>query len=69
MSSTSNNVSNESRSNLGHQSPNARATDNFDLVEGLPVGVQIMAGKYGDEKCIAVAKVIEELLQQEAGVC
>ncbi|KAM5349637.1 hypothetical protein ACJ41O_006142 [Fusarium nematophilum] len=34
----------------------------IDLVEGIPVGVQIMAGKYGDEKCIAVAKVIEELL-------
>ncbi|VUC24526.1 unnamed protein product [Clonostachys rosea] len=36
----------------------------FNLVEGIPVGLQIMAGKYGDEKCIAVAKVIEDLLKQ-----
>jgi len=34
----------------------------FDLVDGLPVGVQIVAGKYGDEKCVAVGKVIEEVL-------
>lgn len=37
-------------------------TDDVDLVEGAPIGVQIMAGKYADEKCIAVAKVIEALL-------
>ncbi|KAF4973999.1 hypothetical protein FZEAL_9067 [Fusarium zealandicum] len=36
----------------------------IDLVDGMPVGVQIMAGRYGDEKCIAVAKVIKELLSQ-----
>ncbi|KAJ3530704.1 hypothetical protein NM208_g9207 [Fusarium decemcellulare] len=35
-----------------------------DLVDSIPVGVQIMAGKYGDEKCIAVAKVIEALLKE-----
>jgi Asp-tRNA(Asn)/Glu-tRNA(Gln) amidotransferase A subunit family amidase len=28
----------------------------------MPVGMQIVAGKYGDEKCIAVGKVIEEVL-------
>lgn len=37
--------------------------DDVDLVDGIPVGVQIIAGKYGDEKCIAVGKVIEELLK------
>ncbi|KAJ5086509.1 hypothetical protein NUU61_007816 [Penicillium alfredii] len=36
---------------------------NVDSVEGLPVGVQVVGGKYGEEKCIAVAKVIESLLK------
>lgn len=38
-------------------------TDNLDSVEGLPVGVQVVGGKFGEEKCIAVAKVIESLLK------
>lgn len=37
--------------------------DNLDSVEGLPVGVQVVGGKFGEEKCIAVAKVIESLLK------
>ena len=41
--------------------------DDPELVEGMPVGIQIVAGKYGDEKCIAVAKVIEECLQKGGG--
>ncbi|KAJ9151117.1 Amidase [Pleurostoma richardsiae] len=36
----------------------------FNLVEGMPVGVQILCGKHEDEKCIAVGKVIESLLGQ-----
>lgn len=32
------------------------------LVEGMPVGVQVVGGRYGEEKCVAVAKVVEELL-------
>jgi amidase len=36
----------------------------IDLVQDIPVGVQIMAGKYGDEKCVAIAKVIEEIMGQ-----
>lgn len=32
-----------------------------NLVEGMPVGVQIVGGRFGEEKCIAVAKVVEEV--------
>lgn len=38
--------------------------DDFDLVQGLPVGVQITCGKYGEERCIAVGKVIMDLLNE-----
>ncbi|KAH8586255.1 amidase signature domain-containing protein [Bisporella sp. PMI_857] len=34
----------------------------FKLVEGMPVGVQVICGKYEDEKCIAVGKLIRSLL-------
>jgi amidase len=37
--------------------------DDLDLVKGMPVGVQVVGGKFGDEKTIAVAKVIKELLK------
>jgi amidase len=40
--------------------------DDADLVEGLPVGVQVICGKYEDEKCIAVAKVIKSLLRNSS---
>ncbi|KZL74877.1 hypothetical protein CI238_07520 [Colletotrichum incanum] len=35
----------------------------FDLIRGMPVGVQIVGGKYGEERCIAVAKVVKDALQ------
>lgn len=35
-----------------------------DLVEGVPIGIQVVCGKYEDEKCIAVAKVIESIISQ-----
>jgi Asp-tRNA(Asn)/Glu-tRNA(Gln) amidotransferase A subunit family amidase len=31
----------------------------------MPVGVQIVCGKYEDEKCIAVAKLVESLLKRD----
>ncbi|KAJ5151618.1 hypothetical protein N7492_009913 [Penicillium capsulatum] len=34
-----------------------------EAVEGLPVGVQVVGGKFGEEKSIAVAKIIESLLK------
>ncbi|KAL1981829.1 hypothetical protein VTN96DRAFT_2125 [Rasamsonia emersonii] len=36
----------------------------INLVKGMPVGIQVVGGKFGEEKCIAVAKVIEEALVQ-----
>jgi Asp-tRNA(Asn)/Glu-tRNA(Gln) amidotransferase A subunit family amidase len=33
----------------------------------MPVGLQVVGGKFGEEKCIAVAKVIEEALQVTKG--
>jgi amidase len=33
-----------------------------ELVDGMPVGVQVVGGRFGEERCLAVAKVIEELL-------
>lgn len=38
--------------------------DDINLVKGMPVGIQVVGGKFGEEKCIAVAKVIEEALVQ-----
>lgn len=36
--------------------------DDIDLVHGAPVGVQVITPKLQEEKCIAVAKVIEDSL-------
>lgn len=36
--------------------------DDIDLIHGAPVGVQVITPKLQEEKCIAVAKVIEESL-------
>jgi amidase len=33
----------------------------LELVDGMPVGVQIVGGRFGEEKAIAVAKVIQSL--------
>ncbi|KAJ6085683.1 hypothetical protein N7499_005312 [Penicillium canescens] len=35
----------------------------IDLVQGMPVGVQVVGGRFGEEKCVAVAKAIEEAMQ------
>ena len=37
--------------------------DDIDLVQGMPVGVQVVGGRFGEEKCVAVAKAIEEAMQ------
>lgn len=37
--------------------------DDMDLIDGMPVGVQIVGGKFGEERCVAVAKVIEEAMK------
>lgn len=39
------------------------ATDDVDLVNGMPVGVQVVGGRFGDEKCVAVAKAIEQAMK------
>jgi amidase len=36
----------------------------IELVSGMPVGVQIVGGRFGEEKAVAVAKVIESLGSQ-----
>jgi amidase len=35
--------------------------DDIELVKGMPVGVQVVTGRFGEEKAVAVAKVIEQL--------
>ena len=37
--------------------------DDINLVEGMPVGVQIVGGRFGEEKCVAVAKAIEQAMR------
>ncbi|KAI9744959.1 MAG: hypothetical protein M1818_001886 [Claussenomyces sp. TS43310] len=34
----------------------------IEMVKGMPVGVQIVSGRFGEEKAIAVAKVIKKLM-------
>lgn len=34
---------------------------NIDLVRGMPIGLQIVGGRFGEEKAIAVAKLIQDL--------
>lgn len=36
--------------------------DDIDLVDGMPVGVQVVGGRFGEEKCVAVAKAIEQAM-------
>lgn len=38
-------------------------TDDVELVKGMPVGLQVVGGRFGEEKALAVAKVIEDLLK------
>ncbi|KAJ5396674.1 hypothetical protein N7509_004787 [Penicillium cosmopolitanum] len=35
----------------------------INLVEGMPVGVQVVGGRFGEEKCVAVAKAIEQAMR------
>lgn len=37
--------------------------DDIKLVSGMPVGIQVVGGKWGEERAIAVAEVIEKLLK------
>lgn len=41
---------------------NSQFVDDIELVKNMPVGVQIITGRFGEEKAIAVAKVIKELI-------
>lgn len=38
--------------------------DDIDLVEGMPVGIQVVGGRYGEENCVAVAKAINQAMQK-----
>lgn len=40
-------------------------TDDIDLVEGMPVGIQVVGGRFGEENCVAVAKAIEQAMQRK----
>ncbi|GLI76886.1 hypothetical protein PoHVEF18_005164 [Penicillium ochrochloron] len=35
----------------------------IDLVDGMPVGVQVVGGRFGEEKCVSVAKAIEQAMR------
>lgn len=37
-------------------------SDDIELVHGMPIGVQIVGGRFGEEKAVAVAKVVDELM-------
>ena len=37
------------------------AIDDPELVKGMPVGVQIVTGRFGEEKAVGIAKLIESL--------
>ncbi|OQE24136.1 hypothetical protein PENFLA_c010G05811 [Penicillium flavigenum] len=37
----------------------------INLVEGMPVGIQVVGGRFGEEKCVAVAKAIEQAMQEK----
>lgn len=36
-------------------------TDDINLVNGMPVGLQLVTGRFGEEKAVAIAKVMESL--------
>lgn len=42
--------------------PRYRIADDVDLVKGMPVGIQIVWGRFGEERAIATAEVIESLM-------
>lgn len=39
------------------------ALDDIDLVDGMPVGIQVIGGRFGEEKCVSVAKAIEQAMR------
>jgi amidase len=36
--------------------------DDINLVHGMPVCVQIVGGRFGEEKAVALGKVVDELM-------
>lgn len=38
-----------------------------EVVRGQPVGVQIVGGRYGEEKCVSVAKALEDAMGMVEG--
>jgi amidase len=36
--------------------------DDVDLVHGMPICVQIVGGRFGEEKAVAVGKVVDEVM-------
>ncbi|EPS26957.1 hypothetical protein PDE_01897 [Penicillium oxalicum 114-2] len=40
----------------------------IDLIDGMPVGVQVVGGRFGEEKCVSVAKAIEQAMRWRNGV-
>lgn len=36
--------------------------DDIDLVHGMPICVQIVRGRFGEERAVAVGKVVDELM-------
>lgn len=42
-----------------------KGIDNIELVEGMPVGIQVVGGRFGEENCVAVAKAIEQAMQKK----
>jgi amidase len=44
---------------------NLVALDNPEELDGLPCAVQIVAPRFHDEKCLAIAKVVGSILNQK----
>ncbi len=50
------------RDESSEDNANSRADDPA-LISGMPVGVQIVGGKFGEENAVSVAKAVEEALR------
>jgi Asp-tRNA(Asn)/Glu-tRNA(Gln) amidotransferase A subunit family amidase len=37
------------------------AVDNIELVKGMPIGLQIVGGRFGEERAVAIARMIKSL--------
>jgi hypothetical protein len=46
----------------GREYANLCSIDDIDLVHGMPICVQIVGGRFGEEKAVAVGKVVDELM-------